>query len=301
MVIKVKFAILKNCGVKLTDRFTNYYRKKSKMKINKLISIGVLGIALLSSCVSNKKFILLQNAKTSTNLDSTRSDYHLNRTIYKLQPNDVVFINLTSQDESVTKAFSRSSSSNNQMIQPANGVGNSFYFVGYSLDLNGEVNLPIIGKVKISGLSINEAKDKLEVEISKYFKVFHLVVQMTEMPFTVLGEVSRPGRYSGLSNQVSILEAIALCGDLTPLANRKIVTLIRQNLEGVKIYKIDLTQADIINTPYFLLRPNDVIYIEPLKSRSIGNFSNFQNSLSTITPLLTTLVLALNTYLIIKK
>jgi polysaccharide biosynthesis/export protein len=300
MVIKVKFAILKNCGVKLTDRFTNYYRKKSKMKINKLISIGVLSIALLSSCVSNKRYVLLQNAKTSTNSDTTKSAYQLDRTIYKLQPNDVLFINLTSQDETVTKAFSRPSS-NTQMIQQSNGIGNSFFFIGYSIDLNGEVNLPIIGKVKISGLSINEAKEKMEVEISKYFKVFHLVVQMTEMPFTVLGEVVRPGKFSGLTNQVTILDAIALCGDLTAVANRKTVTLIRQNLEGVKIYKIDLTQADIINSPYYLLRPNDVIYIEPLKSRSIGNFSNFQNSLSTITPLLTTLVLALNTYLIIKK
>jgi polysaccharide export outer membrane protein len=300
MVIKVKFAILKNCGVKLTDRFTNHYKKKSKMKINKLISVGVLGIALLSSCVSNKKYVLLQNAKTNSNSDTTKSVYQLDRTIYKLQPNDVLFINLTSSDETVTKAFSRPVN-NTQMIQQSNGIGNSFFFVGYSIDLNGEVTLPIIGKVKVSGLSINEAKEKMEVEISKYFKVFHLVVQMTEMPFTVLGEVMRPGRYSGLSNQVSILEALALCGDLTQLANRKCITLVRQNLEGVKIYKIDLTQADIINTPYFLLRPNDVIYIEPLKSRSIGNFSNFQNSLNTITPLLTTLVLALNTYLIIKR
>jgi polysaccharide export outer membrane protein len=243
---------------------------------------------------------LLQNAKTSNNSDSTKSDYHLNRTIYKLQPNDVLFINLTSSDETVTKAFSRPSNST-QMIQQSNGIGNSFFFVGYSIDLNGDVTLPIIGKIKVSGLSINEAKEKMEVEISKYFKVFHLVVQMTEMPFTVMGEVIKPGRYSGLSNQVSILEALALCGDLTPLANRKTITLIRQNLEGVKVYKIDLTQADIINSPYYLLRPNDVIYIEPLKSRSIGNFSNFQNSLNTITPLLTTLVLALNTYLIIKR
>lgn len=71
--------------------------------------------------------------------------------------------------------------------------------------------------------------------------------------------------------------------------------------EGAKIYKLDITQADVINTPYYFLRPNDVIYVEPLKSRSIGNFSNFQNSLQTITPLLTTLVLALNTYIIITR
>lgn len=255
---------------------------------------------MLTSCVSNKKYVLLQNAKTSTSSDTSKSNYFLNRTSYKLQVNDILFINLTSQDETVTKAFSKPTNGQ-QMIQQANGLGNSFYYIGYSLDLNGDINLPIIGKVNIVGLSVFDAKEKIEVEIAKYFKVFHLMVQLTEMPFTMLGEVTRAGRYSGLTNQITIFEALALSGDFTSIANRRSVELIRQTTEGVKIYEIDLTQADIISSPYYVLRPNDVIYVRPLKSRSIGNFSNFQNSLNTITPLLTTLVLAINTYLIIKR
>jgi polysaccharide export outer membrane protein len=97
------------------------------------------------------------------------------------------------------------------------------------------------------------------------------------------------------------MEALALAGDFTTIANRRNVTIIRQNTDGVKVFKVDFTQADLINSPYYILRPNDVIYVEPMKSRALGNFSSFQNSLATITPLLTTLVLALNTYLIIKK
>jgi polysaccharide export outer membrane protein len=121
------------------------------------------------------------------------------------------------------------------------------------------------------------------------------------MPSTIIGEVLKAGRFSGLVNQVTIIEALALAGDFTSIANRRNVTIIRQNPDGVKVYKVDFTKADIINSPYYILRPNDVIYVEPLKSRSIGNFSSFQNSLATITPLLTTLVLAINTYLIIKR
>jgi polysaccharide export outer membrane protein len=270
------------------------------MKINKLISIGILGIALLSSCVSNKKFILFQNAKTSSPTDTTKSSYNLDRTIYKLQVNDVLYISLVSADENVTKAFSHGMIGQ-QMLQVQSQLGNIIYLTGYGINSLGEIDLPVIGKVKIGGLSIEEAKKKIEIELSKYFKVYHLIIKLNEMPFTVLGEVYRPGRYSGMVNQITVTEAIGLAGDLSSIANRKNITLIRQTPEGAKIYKFDITQADIINTPYYFLRPNDVIYIEPLKSRSIGNFSNFQNSLQTITPLLTTLVLALNTYIIITR
>jgi polysaccharide export outer membrane protein len=269
------------------------------MKIKKLISIGVLGIALLSSCVSNKKYFLFQNAKTSSQNDTTKSNYQLDRTIYKLQVNDILYISLVSTDENVTKAFSHGMVG--QMMQVQSPLGNMVYLTGYGINSIGEIDLPVIGKIKIGGLSIEEAKKTIESELSKYFKVYHLIIKLNEMSFTVLGEVNNPGRFSGMVNQITITEALGLAGDLANLANRRNVSLIRQTPEGAKIYKLDLTQADIINTPYYFLRPNDVIYVEPLKSRSVGNFSNFQNSLQTITPLLTTLVLALNTYIIITR
>lgn len=270
------------------------------MKIKNIVLFSVLGLALLSSCVSNKKYILFQNAKTSSPSDTAKSSYQLDRTIYQLQVNDILYISLASTDENVTKAFSHGMVGN-QMMQVQTQLGNMVYLTGFAISAVGEVDLPVLGKVKIVGLSIDDAKKAIETELNKYFKVYHLIIKLNEMPFTVLGEVSRPGRYNGLVNQITITEALGLAGDLSPIANRKNVTLIRQTPEGAKIYKFDITQADVINTPYYFLRPNDVIYVEPLKSRSIGNFSNFQNSLQTITPLLTTLVLALNTYIIITR
>lgn len=272
-----------------------------KMKIKNLILLSSIGIALLSSCVANKKYILLQNAKTSTVSDTSKSIYQLDRTIYKLQVNDILYVSVASTDDLVTKAFTHSMGGQQMQQQGGGGIGNMFYLTGYSLDINGEINLPIIGILKLSGLTVAQAQEKIDIEIKKYFKVYHLVVKLAEMPFTFIGEIGSPGRFSGMSNQVTLYEALALAGDFTPIANRKNVTIIRQNPEGVKIYKVDFTQADLINSPYFILRPNDVIYVEPLKSRSIGNFSNLQNTITTITPMLTTLVLAINTYLIFKK
>jgi len=269
------------------------------MKIKNLILLSSIGLALLSSCVSNKKYILFQNAKTSSTSDTTKSNYQLDRTIYKLQVNDILYISLSSTDQNVTQAFSHPSTG--QMMQIQGGLGNLFYLSGYTLDQYGSIDLPVIGKFSLVGLTILEAKLKIENELSKYFKTFHLVVKLSEMPFTILGEVERPGRYSGLVNQITIAEAIGVAGDLTPIANRKNVSLIRQTPEGVKIFKLDITQANILNSPNYILRPNDVIYVEPLKSRTIGDFSSFRNSLSTITPILTTLILALNTYIIITR
>lgn len=270
------------------------------MKIKNLILLSSFGIALLTSCVANKKYILLQNAKKSNVSDTSKSIYQLDRTIYKLQVNDILYVSVASSDENIAKAFSHSVGSQ-QMMQVQGGIGNMMYLTGYSLNVNGEINLPVIGNLNLGGLTVSEAQEKIDIELKKYFKVYHLVVKLAEMPFTFIGEVGHAGRFSGMINQVTLFEALALAGDFTPIANRKNVTIIRQNPEGVKIYKIDFTQADLINSPYFVLRPNDVIYVEPLKSRSIGNFSSFQSALNTITPLLTTLVLAINTYLIINR
>lgn len=270
------------------------------MKIKNLILISSIGLSLLTSCVANKKYILMQNAKTSIASDTSKSYYQLDRTIYKLQVNDILYVSVASTDENISKAFSHSMGTPVNLQIPS-GIGSLLYLIGYSINPSGEINLPIIGNLKVSGLSISEAKELIDIELQKYFKVYHLIVQLAEMPFTIIGEVNRAGRFSGMVNQVTMMEALALAGDFTTIANRKNVTIIRQNADGVKVFKVDFTKADLINSPYYILRPNDVVYVEPLKSRSIGNFSSFQNSLSTIIPLLTTLVLATNTYLIINR
>jgi polysaccharide export outer membrane protein len=271
------------------------------MKIKNSIFILGMALILLNSCVSNKKFVLMQNAKTSALGDTSRSNYLIDRTnVYKLQINDILYISLSSPDEAVSQLFAHSINGM-QMMQQQSGIGSILYLTGYSISKEGEISLPVIGKIKVVGLSVSEAKEMVENELNKYFKVFHLVMQLSEVSFTILGEVQRPGRFSGQTNQITILEAIASAGDFTPIANRKSVMLVRQTTDGLKVFNVDFTDANLLTTPYFVLRPNDVIYVLPLKSRTIGNLTSFQNSLTTITPLLTTLVLALNTYIILTK
>ena len=132
------------------------------MKIKNLIILSSIGIALLTSCVANKKYILFQNAKTSNASDTSKSNYHLDRTIYKLQVNDILYVSVASTDETISKAFSHSVGTQN-MTQMQGGLGSMLYLIGYSINQTGEINLPIIGNLKVSGLSVTEAKELIDV------------------------------------------------------------------------------------------------------------------------------------------
>jgi polysaccharide export outer membrane protein len=150
-------------------------------------------------------------------------------------------------------------------------------------------------------LEIFEAKEPIEVQLKKYFKVFYLQVKVAEFKFSVLGYVNRPGQYFFQQNKVSILEALSMAGDLQNLANRYSLQLYRQYPDGIKIHSLDLTDRSLVNSPYWFIQPNDVLYIEPLKVRTAGDVSSFQTTMTVITPLLTSLLLVLNTYILIKN
>ncbi len=106
------------------------------MKIKNLILLSSFGIALLTSCVANKKYILLQNAKTSTASDTSKSNYQLDRTIYKLQVNDILYVSVASTDETISKAFSHSVGTQ-QMMQVQGVLGSMLYLIGYSINQTG--------------------------------------------------------------------------------------------------------------------------------------------------------------------
>jgi polysaccharide export outer membrane protein len=150
-------------------------------------------------------------------------------------------------------------------------------------------------------MEIEQAKAAIEMQLKKYFKVFYLQVKVAEFKFSVLGYVNRPGQYFFQQNKVTIIEALAMAGDLQNLAKRSSLQLYRQYPDGVKIHSLDLTDRNLVNSPYWFLQPNDVLYIEPFKVRTAGDVSSFQTSMTVITPLLSSLLLVLNTYILIKN
>jgi polysaccharide export outer membrane protein len=270
---------------------------KVKLSLSVYIALCLL---LLSSCLSNKKYVYLQNISTNK-VDSTSDFIKINKPNYRLQVNDILTINIASEDESISKLFNPAPTTfgiNN--IIPG-GVGGMMYYTGVGVNDSGNIILPVIGSVNVLGKTMQETYNLLRIELNKYFKNYHLIVQFSEFRFSVLGEVARPGKYSLLQSQVNILEVLAHSGDLTPLANRLKVSIIRQYPEGLKIHQVNLTDQRLLESPYYFLKPNDVIYVEPIKMRELGNFTNATSTLTTIATVASTFLLVLNTYIIFKS
>jgi polysaccharide export outer membrane protein len=268
----------------------------SKYKIN-LFWILLSGIFILSSCVSNKKYVYLQD-KGSVKSDSN-GVVSVQPYAYKLQIGDVLYISLTTEDEKLNKIFIPTAGSGQMMQQPVGVSGTLMYYIGFTIDNNGEIEFPYLGKISVLGMQMPDAKAKIEQELKKYFKVFFLQVKVAEFKFSILGYVNRPGQYFFQQNKVNLLEALSQAGDLQSMAKRYELHLYRQYNDGVKLHHINLTDRALINSPYWYIQPNDVIYVLPLKGRTFGDLSSFQTSLGVITPLLSSLLLVLNTYILV--
>jgi polysaccharide export outer membrane protein len=142
---------------------------------------------------------------------------------------------------------------------------------------------------------VDEAKNKLQTAINTYINGSMLVVKLASFNLTLLGEVSRPGMYKVYQSQFNLFEAVALAGNMTNFAKKSDVKIIRQTDNGSEIITVDMGQADILASPYFYLKPNDIIYVEPLKIKQWG-FTTFPYS--TVISIVT---LGVTLYNIMKK
>lgn len=264
------------------------------------ITLLALFFLALGSCVSNKKYIYMQEKDSSKKDTASTYEFKTQKYDYKLQTGDVLYISLTSEDERLNKIFIPGGT--NQMMQQGQGVsGGPMYFMGFTIDSKGEVEFPFLGKIFVKGLNIEEAKIQIEKQLKVYFKEFFLQVKVAEFKFSVLGFVNRPGQYFFQQNKVTLLEAISQAGDLSNLAKRYEIQLYRQYEDGVRLHKIDLTDRNLVTSPFWYIQPNDIVYVVPLKTRTLGDLSSVQSSLGVIAPILSTLLLVINTYILVKN
>jgi polysaccharide export outer membrane protein len=266
---------------------------------NSILWILLLGIFIIPSCVSNKKFVYLQdkgNVKTDSNGVMPVIPY-----AYKLQKGDILYISLSTDDEKLNKIFVPSGSGGTQIQQSQGVSGSMLYFIGFTIDENGEIEFPYLGKIKVAGLELGKAKVAMQMQLGKYFKIYFLQVKVAEFKFSVLGYVNKPGQFFFQQNKVSIFEAISQAGELQGMAKKMEIQLYRQYPDGIKLHTIDLTDRSLINSPLFYIQPNDLVYIVPLKSRTLGDMSSLQSSFGVVAPLLGTLLLVLNTYILVKN
>ena len=214
---------------------------------------------IIISCASRKDLVYFQPA------DSVTLSTAYENNAPKLQSGDILAISVTADDLRATQPFNPISAyagGGSATLQSANP-----FIPTYAIDINGYIDFPKLGKVKLSGMTRTEAIDYLRKEISKFIVSPGISIEIRNFRVTVLGEVKNPGTYSINNDRISILEALGLAGDLTINGVRKNVLVIREQ-NGVKAeHRIDLTSKDALNSPVYYLAQNDVVYVEPNGAR----------------------------------
>lgn len=242
----------------------------------------IMFIVAFSSCTSYRNLVYLQH-KSSDTLNTYKAvppDYHI-------QLRDVLFIRIVSLDQDVTQAINATSpSTGSQFNSDA-----SFFLYGYNVSDSGYVELPVIGKVYVLNKTLDEAKKDISKQTAKYLKDATVIVKLISFKYSVLGEVNRPGVYQNFNNQLTVLEAISNAGDITDYGNRKKVMVIRPGTNGTKTFRLDLTKTNILNSDGFFLLPNDIVYVEPVRSY---NFKVNIPVISLFLTSITTFILLLN-------
>lgn len=260
-------------------------KSNSSQKMNRIKSSLVIGLVLIfSSCISNKRITYLQNlpGNPEIGLDEfipyAEVDYK-----YILQPFDVVDIDFASSNEELTKAFEYQGSRQRRQGGGASGAGDMFYFTGYSLDEEGNVELPKLGEIKIGGLDEKSAQAKIQDAINVYFKEeVYVKLRIGGIRFTALGEFNNTGTQVILKNRATIFDALSVAGESNILARRNKLFIIRQYDGGTKIHQINLHDRSLLASPFYFIQPNDILYLEPMKIRQFGNADNLTSSLGLI-------------------
>ena len=260
------------------------------MKKFQFFSIFIFSLMLLCSCGSVKNVAYLQNSD-SINLDNSRFLYDA-----RIMPKDQITISVNTTTPEASLPF-------NLLLQNAYTQGRSVSYSGgtlmpYLVDNEGYINFPIVGKLKVGGLTKSEAEQLVTEKIRPYLAEAEnpvVTVTMSSYSVSVLGEVAKPGSFMVSREKITILEALAQAGDLTIYGVRDRVKLIREDATGKKsIVTLNLNDANIVNSPYYYLQQNDVVYVEPnnikAQNSKVGQTTTLWFSATSILVSLTSLL-----------
>lgn len=244
---------------------------------------GIIALIILfSSCGSTKKTLYFSD------LDSVRVK-QIPAAEFKeplIQTDDILSITVQTIDPSASVPVNQAASSPSGNSTPG-AVTN-----GFLVDKNGNVEVPMLGIIKVSGLTTMEAREVVRAKARQYYKNPTIQVRFANFKITVLGEVAKPASYVIPNEKVSVLDAISLAGDLTIYGKRQNVMLIRDYGTWKDVIRLDLGSSSLMASPYFYLKQNDVLYVEPNRAKTAANNAPKNQLISIVLAVATLIVTA---------
>jgi polysaccharide export outer membrane protein len=251
----------------------------------KSVFLFALLVFIFQSCSSKKDVLYL-------NIPPGLSENDFSWTELYIQTNDILSVKITADNPELALPYNMSSQQN------STGQTNALLMQGYLVSNEGFINLPVIGLLKVTGLTINQAELFIQKSLidKGLLKNPVVICRLVNAKFTVLGEVKTPGTFTFYENNLTLLQALGLAGDLTINGVRKKITIIRTENGKQSYATIDLTKNDWFKSPYYFVKPNDVIVVDPntAKVKSSGIIGNPGNLISVISVLLSSIILIKN-------
>jgi polysaccharide export outer membrane protein len=240
---------------------------------NCLMLCVLLFVLTLTSCKSYKKIIYFQDVKYSNGKPEPINNYQP----ITIQPSDILNVSVTSLNP----------------LAYNDSIGR---VVGYMVDQDGNIKLPLLGKVKVAGQTTSATEDQIQNQLKPFLKNAEVIVHMMNFKVSIMGDVARPNVYSVPTDRITVTEALSMAGDLNVTAQSHNLLLVRET-DGKREYiPLDLTSAKLFNSPYFYLKHNDMIYVQPDKTKYAAvdggyrTYSLVLSGLSIIAVLITTLL-----------
>ncbi|WP_299395132.1 polysaccharide biosynthesis/export family protein [uncultured Gelidibacter sp.] len=259
-----------------------------------LLVIGVILTSFLTSCIPHKDIVYLQNKNTAT--DSLQVMIEQQKP-YRVQINDILNIRIKVLDQDNVSIFNPIGEGNLNA-----SASERAYFDGFTVDNHGKIRIPELGQLSVLGSTTAEIeeliKERLLAEQFKETANIFITVKLSGLRYTAMGEVGSPGSQILFQERVNIFQAIANVGEIPVTGDRKDVLIIRQYPQGQQIHHLDLTDVNVMNSPYYYIQPNDMIYVKPLPQTTWGTGITGRETLGTI---ITVLGLVSTTILLISR
>jgi len=231
----------------------------------------LLASGILFSCVANRKITLLQgpdhaeDPTVSANKSYVRT-YETVSSHYLLQSDDLLDIKISTMTPEEFNPFHDA----DRTLIPGAGYGQSGMYIqpqGYNIDPDGFLELPILGRIHVEGLTINQAEDSISVVVQKYLERPVVRIKLVNFRFSLLGEVEQEGTLNAGDNNLTLLQALAMAGGATEFGDLSRVKVIRHTDNHTNVFYVNLLTEEYLKSPFYYIQPNDIILIPPLKQR----------------------------------